>query len=178
MPPVKEANYIKWLLNDLILDLSSAVAMAREIIKSYRGDPEELRDTIGRLRVCNHSIILSLFKLHEIRKKYGRFLNTLPKEQTRELYKVASEIEDRNICIFRNKYAAHIFDKDTKKPISLERGEELLRSITGKDNSLALAFYDWIYPETLNLDTPSVITVMEKLRIYCKDLPGGDLKRP
>ncbi|WP_133295877.1 hypothetical protein [Pseudomonas sp. AFG_SD02_1510_Pfu_092] len=178
MKATNDANYIKWLLNDLILDLSSAVSMGREIIKSYSVDPQNLIKTAGRLRVCNHSTVLSLFKLHEIRIKYGSFLNKLSSEQTKGFFKIAAEIEHRNICKFRNKYAAHIFDKDTHQPISLEKGEELLKTITGPDNSLALAFYDWICPEAWSIETPCVITEIDKLRSHCRGLPGGDLGRP
>lgn len=60
------ANYVKWLLIDAMMDLVAAVGMARETIDGL--DPEMLSRTTARLRVCNHSIIISLTKLTEIKK--------------------------------------------------------------------------------------------------------------
>jgi len=173
-----EANHIKWLLNDLIVDLASAVGMGREVLKLHDGSPESMVKAMGRLRVCNHSIILSLFKLHEIRTKYGKFLNSLPKDVTANLYEDAARIEQRNICRFRNKYAAHIIDKDTNKPISLATGEKLLESITGHGNDRTREFYDWVCPEGWSAEKPSVTTTVHHLREYCRGLPGGGLQRP
>ncbi|MHA6233619.1 hypothetical protein [Pseudomonas fluorescens group sp. PF-69] len=171
-----DANYIKWLMTDLMVDLASAVGMGREIIFAH--DPLVPIKSIGRLRVCNHSIVLSLFKLHEVRKGYGQFFNGLPGEVTVSLYQDAKDIEAKKICQFRNKYAAHIFDKETKKPISLEKGEELLLSITGKDNSDCLDFYNWICPEGWKADQKCVVSTVVALRDYCRGLPGGELERP
>jgi len=176
MTPDNDANYIKWLMTDLMVDLAAAAGMGREVIKAH--DPHVLIKSIGRLRVCNHSIILSLFKLHEVRKGYGQFFNSLPKEATADLYQDAKDIEAKKICQFRNKYAAHVFDRDTKKPISLAKGEELLLSITGRDNSDCLSFYDWICPEGWKNDQNCIVSTVVALRDYCRDLPGGELERP
>jgi|SRR5450830_374462 len=173
-----EANHIKWLLNDLVVDLAAAVGMGREVFRLHDGSPESTTKAMGRLRVCNHSIMLSLFKLHEIRTKYTRFLSRLPKEETEGIYRDAAQIEQRSICKFRNKYAAHIIDKETLKPISLAKGMELLGSITGHDNSQTLEFYDWVCPEEWTIDKPCVMTTVHNLRVYCKGLPGGNLERP
>lgn len=173
-----EANHIKWLLNDLVVDLAAAVGMGREIFKCHDGSPESTLKAMGRLRVCNHSIILSLFKLHEIRVKYSKFLSTLPREQTEDVIHVAAQIQQKGICNFRNKYAAHIIDKDTHKPISLAKGMELLESIIGHDNSQTIGFYNWICPEKWSEDKPCVVTTIHNLRAYCRELPGGNLERP
>ncbi|PPS38753.1 hypothetical protein B0F86_20805 [Pseudomonas syringae] len=173
-----EANHIKWLLNELIVDLAAAVTMGREVLELHDGSPESTLKAMGRLRVCNHSIMLSLFKLHEIRVKYSKFLSTLPKDQTKSFIKITAEIQQKGICNFRNKYAAHIIDKDTQRPISMAKGLELLKCITGNNNSQAHEFYDWVCPEEWSVDKPCIVTTVHNLRAYCKEMPGGDLERP
>lgn len=172
-----EANHIKWLLNELLVDLPSAISMGREAFQIPDGSPDSMIKAAGRLRVCNHSIVLSLFKLHEIRREYGRFLSGLPKDVTEELFRDAKEIERRNICKFRNKYVAHILDSVTKQPASLEKVLSLLVSITGRDNSETLAFYNWICPDGW-MTKSCVMATIQNLRSYCRSLPGGDLERP
>ncbi len=176
MSPDNDANYVKWLMTDLMVDLAAAVGMGREILSAH--DPLVPIKSIGRLRVCNHSIVLSLFKLHEVRNKYAQFFKGFPDEATADLYQDAKDIEVKKICQFRNKYAAHIFDWDTKRPISLAKGEELLLSITGKDNSDCLNFYSWICPEGWKVDQKCVVSTVVVLRDYCRGLPGGELERP
>lgn len=178
MDTTNEANYIKWLLTDQMIDIVAAVSMGREIINQFKESRLTTQQAMGRLRVCNHSITLTLFKLHELRKKYGKFLSTLPREETAGLFKDAADIESKKICKFRNSYAAHIFDKDTLKPISMQKGEELLNSITGKDNDQCEAFYDWLYPLGWSIEKPCVVSSIERLRAYCRQLPGGELERP
>ncbi|VEF08169.1 Uncharacterised protein [Pseudomonas fluorescens] len=176
MTPENDANNIKWLMTDLMVDLASAVGMARDVIISH--DPLVPIKSMGRLRVCNHFIVLTLFKLHEVRKGYGQFFHRLPSEATVSLYQAAKDIEAKQICQFRNKYAAHIFDKDSKNPISLKKAEELLLSITGKDNSDCLSFYDWICPVGWKADQKCVVSTVVAMRDYCMGLPGGELERP
>lgn len=176
MTPVNDANNVKWLMVDAMQDLVAAVSMARETITNF--DPNVPSKTVGRLRVCNHSIIISLSKLTEIKKGYGKFFETLPSDVTAGFYRDVGVIDSKNIYLFRNKHAAHIFDRDTNAPISLVRGDELLASITGKDNSDCLSFYDWVYPESWSIEKECVVSTVVALRDYCKGLPGGELERP
>ncbi len=176
MTSLNDANYVKWLLVDAMVDLVAAVSMARETI--VNSDHDNKSKTIGRLRVCNHSIIITLSKLTEIKKGYDKFLKSLPPEVTAGFYRDVAVIDSKNIYLFRNKHAAHILDRDTNSPISLVRGDELLASITGKDNSECLSFYDWVYPENCTIENECVVNTVVALRDYCKGLPGGELERP
>jgi hypothetical protein len=176
MTPLNNANYVKWLLIDAMMDLVAAVGMARETIADI--DPQMLSKATARLRVCNHSIIISLTKLTEIKKAYSGFLNALPSGVTADFYRVVQEVGRKKIHLFRNKHAAHIIDNDTGAPISLAKGEKLLESITGKDNSECLKFYDWVYPEAGAADEGCVVSAVAALSDFCKGLPGGALKRP
>ncbi|MFL1516851.1 hypothetical protein [Pseudomonas prosekii] len=176
MTSLNDANYVKWLLVDAMMDLVAAVDMARETIAKF--DPGAPSKAIGRLRVCNHSIIISLSKLTEIKEGYSRFFKALPPDVTANFYRDVAVIESKNIYLFRNKHAAHILDRDTKAPISLVRGDELLSTITGKDNSECLSFYDWVYPESWAIENECVVSTVVAMRDYCKGLPGGELERP
>lgn len=169
MSPRNNANYVKWLLTDAMMDLVAAVGMARETIDDL--DPDKLSRAIARLRVCNHSIIISLTKLTEIKKAYSKFLNGLPSEVTADFYQVVNDVRRKKIHLFRNKHAAHIIDNDTNAPISLAKGEKLLASITGKDNSECLRFYDWVYPEGSAADEECVVNTVVALSDFCKGLP-------
>jgi hypothetical protein len=171
-----EANHIKWLLTDLILDLTTAVELARELVNITQG--AITNRTVGAFRIYNHSIVLSLFKLVEIRKEYNQFLRHFPSEITKALFEDSKAIEQKNICKFRSKYAAHIFDNVTNKPVSIQRGMELLQSITGRDNVDCLRFYEWVCPEEWSVEKKCIITTIVALRDYCRGMPGGELERP
>lgn len=70
-------NHIKWLLVDQIYDLTTPVTQMREKLS----DPEfnvNSKEALGLFRLYNHAIIISLFKLHEILKVYGKEINTFP----------------------------------------------------------------------------------------------------
>lgn len=97
---------------------------------------------------------------------------------TDDFYQVVRDVKHKKILLFRNKHAAHIIDNDTGAPISLAQGEKLLVSITGKDNSECLKFYDWVYPKGGAADEGCVVNTVAALSNFCKGLPGGALKRP
>ena len=165
-------NEIKWLLIDQMIDLTAAVSMGREVIAAFSDGRLTERQAMGRLRVCNHSLILSLYKVWEVRDKYNQHLYTLDKTHIEPLFKYAKEIDKRNINKFRGRYAAHIWDlKD--KPISLIEGQALLDTITGEQNSKVQELYDWIWLD----GAPCIVATIEQLIGYVKTLPGGDLPR-
>ncbi|WP_377707376.1 hypothetical protein ACRZ5O_08105 [Pseudomonas protegens] len=167
-----ETNEIKWLLIDQMVDLTSAVAMGREVLRKYRDGIYTLEQVVGRLRVCNHGVILSLFKLNEVRINYSRHLNSLDKDMVQPLYDCAKEIKRRKIDVFRSRHAAHIWDRDDR-PISLIEGAALLQEITGSDNSQVDRFYDWVWKD----GEPCVVLMIEALIKYLKTVPGGDEPR-
>ena len=177
MSAINEANHISWLLNDLFHDLTAAVSMGRETIQVHCVSDVDVIKLSGRLRVCNHSIVLSLFKLNEINEVYGSFLKGMPHEVSEGFYRDVKLIKSRNVCQFRNKHVAHIIDLKTKSPISLAKAKELLETITGHDNSQTLEFYDWICPSS-HEGKFSVIASIISVRDYCREFIGRDLERP
>ncbi|QNH01469.1 hypothetical protein [Pseudomonas sediminis] len=172
MESTKANNQIKWLLIDQMTDLTAAVCMGRELIAAYNEKKLTQPQITARLRVCNHSLILSLYKVWEIKDKYNRHLYGLDETYVGPLFKYAKEIDKKNINKFRGRYAAHIWDlKD--KPISLNEAKELLETITGVDNSKVQEFYDWIW----NDGEPCVVSALFDLIEHLKTMPGGDLAR-
>lgn len=172
MEKAKTNNEIKWLLLDQMADLTAAVCMGRDFLTGYSEGKLTLIQIMTRLRICNHSLILSLYKVWEIRDKYNQHLYSLNKAHVDPLFKYAKEIEKRNINKFRGRYAAHIWDlKD--KPISLVEAQILLDTITGENNSKVQEFYDWIWLD----GEPCVVNALHQLIDYLKTIPGGDLAR-
>lgn len=171
-----DANCIKWLMLDLMVDLVSAVSMARETYEKFQSGQITPEKAMGRLRVCNHSIVISLSKLCEIRKGYAKFFLTFPGEIKAPFFEYAKQIEGKGITKFRNKYAAHIFDDTTGKPISLADGERLLSQVFGMNNEDCLNFYDWIYDR--NQQGGCIVHLTVQIKSHCLTLPGGDLERP
>ncbi|MFT0180550.1 hypothetical protein ACMSIO_08850 [Pseudomonas benzopyrenica] len=172
MEEAKANNEIKWLLLDQMIDLTAAVCMGRDLLTAYSEGNLTPNQIMARLRVCNHSLILSLYKVWEIKDLYNQHLITLNKDQVDSLFKYAKEIDKRNINKFRGRYAAHIWDLK-KKPISLIEGQALLDTITGNNNSKVQEFYDWIWLE----GEPCVVNALRDLIDYMKTLPGGDFAR-
>ena len=172
MDAVKKTNEVKWLFIDQMVDLVAAADIGRETINNFVNHRISQDKAMGRLRVCNHSLILSLFKFREIRIEYSQFLNSLNPDETKPIYEYAQEIRSRKIPDFRGKYAAHIWDRQ-KRPLSIIEGEQLLREIIGTNNEKALEFYNWIHSN----EKPCVVSAIEKFVSYLKTQPGGDHPR-
>ena len=171
-----ELNHIKWLLVDQIVDLSAPIYLMKGYINSSTFD-EKSGQSLGMFRLCNHGLIISLSKLREIVMEYGKTINTFPDHIKAPFQNLRKEIELREIHLFRNKYAAHIMDKDGK-PLSLAKGEQMLNKIVGKDIVEMLKFYDWIYPEGNYKNSACVMSCVENVRDYCISQLPSDLHRP
>jgi hypothetical protein len=143
--------------------------MIRRYISSPGFDPAS-HQTLGVFRLCNHGLIISLSKLNEIYKNYGIVIKTLPEQIRNEIKEIHKKIENKGIVEFRNTYAAHIFVKEKgkkSKPLSEEKGMEMLAKILGKNIEQMLEFYEWIYPESYNEKGSSVVSVVQKIRDHC-----------
>lgn len=165
-------NQVKWLLIDQMVDLTAAVCMGREVLNAFRDERFTLKQAMCRLRVCNHSLILSLYKVWEVRKHYNQYLRTLDREYIDPIFEYAKEIDRRNINKFRGRYAAHIWDLN-KKPISLVEAQVLLDTITGDQNEKVEEFYNWIWLD----ESPCIVTAIDRAVGYLRTLPGGDFPR-
>ncbi len=171
-----EINQIKWLLVDQVVDLAAPIYLMKNYIDSPSFDPKS-NHALGVFRLCNHGLIISLSKLREINIEYGKVINTFPEHIKEPFQKLRGEIEKREIHLFRNKYAAHIMDKDGS-PLSLSKGEAMLEKIVGKNIGEMLQFYDWIYPEGDYEHKNCVMAAVSKMRDHCASVLGPGWARP
>ncbi|QCT98424.1 hypothetical protein FEV13_16665 [Stutzerimonas degradans] len=168
-------NSLKWCFVDLIVDICTAVRAIREKITSPEFDQTD-KYTQFYLRMCITSLILSLSKLDEVLKHYGKEINFLPIQIKDNLRLIKKEIERRKIYQFRSKYSAHVINTDTRTPLSLKEGEERYDSIIGSDIALILDFCDWLNPNPTS--DSSVVSAIVAARDYLKYNLGADGERP
>jgi len=161
----KDLNGMKWLLVDQIQDLTIGVVSVRRKLEEL--DPSRMaNELVWFKRMCDIYLIISLAKLFEICDKYGKEINGFPDPIRSDLRDLKAEIERKKIYQYRSKYGAHIFDKDTGKPISLQKGEELFGKIVGLDLLEYLNFYEWIFPNEGYETKKSVLKTIESARDY------------
>ncbi|MFT7404292.1 hypothetical protein [Zhongshania sp.] len=173
----EKLNHLKWVLVDQIVDLTIATTAIRDHIDAPNFQPESQK-SIAYFRMCSNSLIVSLSKLWEALDHYGKEINEFPEELKINCRALKSEIERKKIYQFRSKYAAHIIDKDTKKPISLVEGEKRYSSIVGENIGDLINFCDWIIPENYNKNPKSVMNTVERTRDYCLSIVGSSAERP
>lgn len=164
-----EVDEIKWLLVDQIYDLCAPINLMRGFITSKNFDPST-HQSLSIFRLCNHGLIISLFKLHEIIKNYGKAIESMPSEVKTPFREINKIILAKEIPQFRSKYVAHIFEKskdEVSKPLSIERGRELLSKIVGGSIGEMLMFYEWVYPESYDENGDSVVAIVQRVRNYC-----------
>lgn len=164
-----EIEEMKWLLVDQIYDLCAPINIMRGYINSKGFDPTT-HQSLSVFRLCNHGLIISLYKLHEIYKNYGNTIKTMPTEIKVSFKAINKLITDKKIPQFRSKYVAHIFEEtkgEVSKPLSVEKGKELLSKIMGKNIEEMLLFYELVYPENYCETGSSVVAVVQQVRDYC-----------
>ena len=169
--------HLKWVLVDQILDLATATEAIREHLEKMESSSALNKEwTICYLRMCTTFLIVSLAKLWEAFDHYSPEIGQFPADLRNECNELKKEIgERRKIYQFRSKYAAHIIDKQTKKPISSSEGERRYKDIVGETVEDIVKFCDWINPAT---EQPSVISTVTKARNHCLSIVGRCHARP
>lgn len=166
-----QANDLSWVLNDIYLDLISAVSMGREVLSQewnfVGGDVKHY----GRLRVCNNSIFLSLTKLGEVHSKYGKLLGEVPVKVRDEFNGHVAHIGKLRVRELRNAHVAHILEKKAGSPISVSKYLEIMRLAIGEKYEYLPRFYHWICPEK-PLGEESLIGCVQSLIEACKTVAG------
>ncbi|PPA06063.1 hypothetical protein C4E44_00575 [Pseudomonas sp. MWU12-2312b] len=170
------ANDLSWALNDLIVDLASAVSMGREVLAEDRSHPDMAAKLCGRLRVCNHSIVISLFKLDELSSHYFDFIKKLPAPLLEDFYNCLKMLRVLKVGDLRNAHVAHPIDKKTKAPITVEKLEHLMALMTGKDNLDAERLYSLICPEKPRGKKCLVNTLHDVIE-FCRDITKDKIGR-
>ena|SRR5690554_6486100 len=169
-------NYMKWILVDQIYDLTAPIKIMREFVAQEGFDPSS-KNSMAVFRLCNHALIITLSKLYELLTKYKDIVNAFPEEISIPCTQIRKSIESKDIYGFRNKYAAHLFDKNTKEPISIKAGQERLAKILGENIEEMLSFYNWIDPIDRS-DQTGVLPVLQKTLEHCKSVLGPGWERP
>lgn len=142
---IEKINQFSWVLTDLILDLGSVSMFYSECYDSSDFNPFENKYHLGKIRMCHMSAIVSLSKLGEALSGYADELKICcPDELVKKTWQHKTIIENKKIYEFRSKYAAHVFDKDTKKPLDLKAGYDRLINIVGSTPKEVQSFYNWI----------------------------------
>lgn len=172
-------RHLKWLLVDQIVDLTTATVAIRDHIEVMQGEnPPSTKWSVCYFRMCTTFLIVSLSKLWEALDHYGADIRQFPTEERDACAAVRAEIERRKIYQFRSKYAAHIIDNTTKKPLSLAEGDKRYREIVGDDVSDLIALCDWINPQATPVPKTSVMYAVIRTRDYCLEVVGSDTERP
>ena len=173
----EKLNHLKWILVDQIIDLTIATTAIREHLASNSFDPTSHK-TAAYFRMCTTSLIVSLSKLWEALNHYGKETNSFPEDVKLSCRTLKAEIERRKIYQFRSKYAAHIIDDETKKPLSLIEGEKRYSAIVGTSIGELVAFCEWVVPEQHGDTTDSVMHTVPKTRDHCLSIVGSSAERP
>jgi len=158
---------LKWLLVDLMLDLSSPAKIYRDYRNSPDFDPDKLT-YIGIARVCNSHAILALCKMCEILKNYNNEIRDFPRLH-KELNQVKANLEVRGINRLRSQYIAHIHEKGEKSPPPISEMRDILEIIARKDLD---DFYEWISPVESN-SSRGILNMVYELKEEIRAIVGS-----
>lgn len=173
----ERSNFLKWVLCDLIMDLTISTEVFRDVISSESFDPHVAKSR-ALIRMVRSSLVVNLSKLWEALNHFGKVINELPEPLRTECLEIRKKIENKKIYQLRSKYTAHLIDKETNQMLSLADGEERIQQIFGHDLRDLSDFCDWICSPTPKLDDSSVTSIISRLRDYCRDELGGSGSRP
>ena len=146
------------MLNDFISD---AVVGTRSIeifekLNENRALSEGVK--VGMARMCYFHLILLLAKWAEFYKMYS---SIIPKDCVEECRTLNKEIGKLQITSFRNKYIGHIWNKDTKRPLSSKEISAYMEKITKGDRT---NFLRWINNSGNNEYPNSVVSIISHVR--------------
>jgi hypothetical protein len=142
---IERVDQFRWVLLELIIDLGSVSKFYSECYDTNDFDPSKNKYHLGKIRMCHMSAIVALSKLAEALSGYASELKACCSgELVSKTWQYKKVIEDKKIYEFRSKYAAHVFDKDTNKPLDLQGGSDRLIKIVGSTPEELQSFYSWI----------------------------------
>jgi len=142
---IEKVDQFRWVLMDLIIDLGSVSKFYSECHDTSDFEPSKNNYHLGKIRMCHMSAIVALSKLGEALVGYADELKACCTEElVTKTWQHKKVIEDKKVYEFRSKYAAHVFDKETKKPLDLKAGYDRLIKIVGGTPEELQSFYNWI----------------------------------
>lgn len=145
------------ILNELVGDLVTGVRII-DIL-----DAPLFRDLAPKSlpllkRISFFHLLVSLAKWKEFHERYK---SVLPDDCRAACEKVSKELGARQILVLRNKYVAHIWDKDTGRPLT---SQELGFYLDAMFNGNEKAFLGWIHDPSQNEFPKTVVSIAEHTR--------------
>jgi hypothetical protein len=137
-------EHLGWLLNDLIYDLVTPSRVVRDYLTGADVDPRTGL-AFGVLRMSKIAAILSLTKLHDVLKDYGKEIREYPESIRAQVKMFRAFADDKELVRIRNKFVAHNFDDFESS--SYAEGNRLLTAMFGETLADHLEFFEWIHPE-------------------------------
>lgn len=139
---------LAWLLNDINVDLITAVAVYRNIFRNI--DDNQAKQMFGETRLCLNSMIINLCRLIDATQEYGRDIKDNITEDLRgRLNLIRKRLDDRNYYRYRSAYLTHVISRDTHRPLLLEEAKSALKTILGNESGSTRALMDlhcdWIH---------------------------------
>ena len=104
-------------------------------------------------------LAMTLSKVIEVYKKYKAYI---PAELRINMRGIYSDLKNREIDKFRNKYCGHILDKQTQSPIPDSKVAEMFQKIRG--NSQYEDFEDWFWDTGRVNSERSIASVIMRIR--------------
>jgi hypothetical protein len=161
MHSVGEAEYIAKLLNTLLGDLSAA-RHAYQVNDILKGHPAIKGVGKDYWAVVNRSFIVHLvITLSKICEAYDRYGKHMPEEQRKQLKVATKEIKGRRVVDLRNRFCAHIHDKEKGRPVTKSELDEYMLALCGGDLA---ALVPWFWNVDGNPASQSIGGVIERCR--------------
>ena len=143
----RDAEFAINQLKELADNLQTACFVLSEAFDAVQEKKIDLMGFVGINRMTMSWIVLSLFKVDELWRKYGR----LAKSSKEGMKAVLKESRERGVPEFRNKVVAHLLDQDTKDPVEPERLQTMMVAIWRND---VQQFARWLAnPDPAHVDT-------------------------
>lgn len=153
------------LANDLHLELITATQAYNTFQRSISARPPKPIVQTGIRRFCLSYVFLSLSKWIEY---YDHYKTIIPTDVQQYAKNLRNEIDRKGIKRFRDKIVGHIWDKDTKRPITMDDIENRLQEILGPGG--IEGFMRWVNNLEGNQFPTNAVMVIERVRDRIKEI--------
>jgi hypothetical protein len=170
------------LLMELAGNIEASIFMLDEALGALKRNDIEQMMFVNLYRMSISWLILSLAKIEELWSKYGRLAE---ETTTKTMRSIVGEIHRKNIVSIRKRTVAHLFDRETSRPIPPEQLQrEIIQMMNGGD---VMGFIHWLrHPDETNR-AGTVFATLRKfgdeirarysdIRNYNELAPGQDIR--
>ena len=155
------------LANDIHLDLLTGSWTYEIFQRLFSAKPTKEIIEVGVRRLALWYVILTLTKWTEYYDHYKLFI---PDDVRSDAKKLRNDINAKGIIKFRNISVGHIWDKETKMPITIKETESRIQQILGPED--IDGFMRWVNDPVGNQFPRNVICVVERVRDGIKEVNG------